>query len=582
MDADMSELPPNPPPQRLFSLEEARDLDIEFLDRAKHIQDEMKQLKKDLDMHKKKKKALELCVDKLRLSFQEYVYSIEVLENSPLYKKVAPNDKLNHSRILKNCHLFMPPVIDSDSYIDAPIENTIRKACLEYKHVKSLYNACLALENTKAPSTETTADIEHSFDIYEKGVNYSHSKMSFALLVNQLVLQLMEGIFQEVEHMHGLSFEYFKLCLNLHKIKEYQYNSSENAIDPHLISRENKTFTDKALEELERQKRRISNEKRPTPANYKLEPNPVSLQRRRVPYITDFLVGKLPVKSTYSFTTKFEISQQLLRGHISIYPALIVVEELVFGWKFIFQKEKIFYFKAASNYVELETAVGSITIYCNQKESLFFSKWMQGADFYFPQDTPLGYVDADLDTAFCWIFEENTDIPPELYHAHKYTLIETKRGENNLRKRLFTKKLIWWSFEFSTKYEETYLLEKRTPQEIVVLIYSEYSLCSFLPPFAGISKITLQLLSNEQKETTNVFYAYKKSTSWAFKFLSRMLIKENVCTLHSIAITSKNGHTFHKPRHYFTLLATSFLMALLSVAIATGYLYKLLFKLLLL
>lgn len=558
----------------LLTVEHVKEEDPLFIEKSKDTYERMRQLKRDVDMHEKKKRVLEQQIDKMRGAFQEYVQSLEALENSALCRRVAPTKTLNHSRLLKYCHVYMPPELPAGSKVDAALVATIKKAQAEYKQTRGLWEAVALLEKDRAIGLEGTAEIERRFEIYEKKVGYAVSKMNFAFLVNKLSLQLMKSIYNEVEDMQRLSTGHKKLCLNLEPIKRYQYRTSENRISQ-VVAEELGTVTQLFYEEIERQKRRLLEVYRPVSDGVSVQPPVPTITRRVIPRQTAFIVSAKRCPAEFSFMSKFQLGEKTLRGVFQVHKRIIVIQELVFGWELAIAKVDIFGRQFFPDRVRLEYQAASITIFCSRREAEQLSVWLVGVSLLDPHEVHLATLEGSVDNNFTLIFEENFANEHVIAKSSGYLVVEDTIEEQSIRKRQFLKRAKRRGLGLTVGYQETYLVETQTANEIVLLLYSEVAVPAASLTFSGISKIKLR--QHPTADKTEIFYSFRKSTTRSvFSSLTKPVIQEALVTLHLLSVRQLNGEIHYTSGYgiseFFILGGLAGLLAMLA---ATGAFYQL-------
>ncbi|KAI5192647.1 hypothetical protein NEMIN01_2135 [Nematocida minor] len=554
-----------------LSLEDACTHDLGFLERSKSAYEAMKTLKKDIETHERKKKNLELQIERLRISFVEYVQSIETIEKSEIYTRALPSRKLNHSRILKYSHLFMPPSISPASSIDASLVSTIKKACLEYKQARAQYESLQALQKPASFATEQI-ELEWKFQIYEKKVNFAQSKMSFSIETNKLTLCLLKAISTEVEEMQKTSIDHAALCLSMQKIKDFQYSSSENAISP-LIAEELQTLTHSAVDELERQKRKITNEYRPVNEEKTQFVDENRIKRKLIPNKVGFLLSNFDQSPIFTFFANFRNNGKVFRGMFYFFKNVLVVKEMVFGWTYSILRNEVNFFKPSALSVSIETVWFNMEIFCEPSDTSLFCSWYSKSFYDHRKITLIGTIDKPLNNAFLAVFENN---PPSLIETFKkkgYTLLDSQLKENRVRKRVFLKRVEQRLFFINILYTETYTIDENTNENTSIVLYSDVSVFRFLPNLVSISKLYLKSENN----MTAVYYCFEKSlNSFILWPVSRLITRRIITSLHLVGVDEEDIVKYNLPSGLLDMFSINLLIGGIAVIAGSSVFIKLL------
>ncbi|KAI5180499.1 hypothetical protein NEOKW01_0803 [Nematocida sp. AWRm80] len=553
------------------SMEGAREENPFFLENAREIYDEIKVLKRDIDIHEKRKKALEMQVDRLRASFMEYVKSIETLEKSKAYQRISPSSKLTHSRILKYCHVFMPPEIPFCSLIDTTLVSTIKKACAEYKQARIRSELLFVLKKER-PDPEECSELERKFEMYEKNVNYTQTKINFSLFINKLSLQLMKSIIGEVENMQKISTEHAKLCLAMECIKEYQYASSDNALG-HSVSSELSTLSKLSPEEIERQKRRIANDYRPSNEDQLHSSTPQKILRKITSDRTSFIMKSIHEPLIYSFFAQFTVGEDSFRGTFFLFKNCLVITEMIFGWKYYLQKHEIILFLKNKSTVEIDTTEYQITAICSNKDLTALCNWKHELSPFLNNEILLGTTTERYSILFEHMFELPVDHQDNILKYSGYTLLNSTILDNRIRKRSFKKKIHIFRIPFTLTYNETYLIEHESKNSAIILIYSEISLSKYIPDIMGISKIKIE----EIEGNTSIYYSFEQLlSSILLKPIFIPIIQNTVCSIHLSNAVTLPGKLYYQPYNLTIFIGVGSLVGILSVILSTRYMLKIL------
>ncbi|OAG29549.1 hypothetical protein NEDG_00682 [Nematocida displodere] len=561
-----------------LSLEDARNENSFFLDRAKEAYEHMKKLKRDAETHKKKKKALEQQIEKMRGAFTEYIQSIELLESSPLYQRISPPNKLTHSRLLKYCHVYMPPLIAPETHINEQLITTINKACAEYKQAKVLGEEIVALSKMQAQPQLHASEIEARYEVFERTVNYTNSKMNFSLLVNHLSLQLMGNIFAEIEDTHRTSMQHTEACLGVVALKKHQSATSDNTTG-RFITQELSVITATAYEEIERHKRRILNEKRPQSEGATVIPKTSNL-KRKYSKVEGFIVAEISQKPECALFTRLEIDGKSLRGTIHVFKKRLIITETAFGWKFLIQKQQIYYTEKTSSSLTILTKDLNLTVFTCFSNVEMLHTWITGIDTLRPRETLIGRLNAPADKAFTLLFAQDSPIKNEPITKAGYTVLEDTVHDGDVRRRKLEKTFKYLFFQTTVTYTEVVLTEKRTKTDSRLLFLTDISVGRFLPTFSGISK--LRLVSSESTETTpsttKVLYSFRQSTNSSIaRYLTHLVTKYAAVEIHSLGILGAEGEILPQVYLVPSFLVASVVIALLSFLLTTKILYNALY-----
>ncbi|KAI5189319.1 hypothetical protein NECID01_0514 [Nematocida sp. AWRm77] len=558
-----------------LSMEDAKEENGQFLENGKEIYEAMKQLRKEIVLYERKRKVVEQQIDKLRSAFQEYILSIEALESSEMYRRAASPNALNHSRLLKHCHVYMPPELSLKRELSTSLEELIKKAQVEYKHAKGLAETVQVLaktEDTAQALNTPEIEIEKKFELYEKNVEYAVSKMSYAFLANKVSLELMDRIFQEVEEMYTLSSGHRELCSTLDPIKMYQHSTSENRLSQN-ITEEVVTVSQIFYEEIERQKRALAEKYRPAKKGAGVEEPAASTGRRLLPRKIGFIVSDTKEKVAGSFVCQFEMEGKTLRGVFYLYKSFLLVQEIVFGWKLLVSKTEIFSQRFSSTSICLEYKTSKITIFCTRKEARMVGRWLLNVSLLDTQEICMGVLKDTPENVLFSMFENRFENQTDITNTAGYTLIESLSKERSIRKRQFSKRIHTKGWGVAVAYKETYIVESKTEEEVAVIIYSEVRIPVVSLCFSGISKI--KLVKNQ--ESTEVFYSFRKATTESvFRIFTQTLIQDALISLHLIPIQENKGTVLYTTQYGFKeFLLMGGVVALLSILATTGLFYKL-------
>lgn len=557
-----------------LSLEDACSNSLEVLEKSKGVYESMKILKKDIEIHERKKKTLEMQIERLRASFIEYVQSIETIEKSEIYTRAHPSKRLNHSRILKYSHLYMPPPITSVNAIDGSLVSIIKKACAEYKLAKARYESLSALEKTGTALT-SQAKVEWKFQVYEKKINFAQSKMSFSIQTNKLTLCLLKAISCEVEEIQKVSIDHANLCLSLEKIKNFQYNSSENAISS-LISDELSTLTDLAENELERQKRKIANENRPQSEEKARAGKKNQITRKLIPCKTGFLVSDFKEEFLFSFFGNFINNGHVFRGVFSFFKNTLIVDEMVFGWKYSIQRSEIFFFSPDKGSVSIDTQSISMVISCDSDYIKRFCNWYNGSMHTDREILLIGRTDRPCEEVFESIFKPETEEYKERIKKAGYELLESSTEENRIRKRVFLKNVRQKLLFFQVIYSETYTIDESKKTNSSIIIHSEIKLSRLLPNIIAVSKLYLK----SEEDTTAIYYCYEKSlNSFLLVPFSKVIMRRVITKLHLFGL-SDDISLYQLPGGLLNFLSINLIMGIVAVAAVSSGFSKMLFAIL--
>lgn len=557
----------------ILSLERTREegKNDKFLEEINKIYEEVKKLKKNISKHKKKKLALHQQMARIKITFQEYVKSIEEIEDSEIYKRTIPKEMFRHSRIMNYCYLFMIPEIDVKSKVDENVLTSIRKVLAEHKRVWEIHEELMVLEKNELQQEKYVSEVEKRFEIYEKKVNYVAAKMEFSMAVNKVSLELKESIFQEIEQIYNSEIEHSKLCLSIKEIREYQYNTTENATVPLLIEKEISTFKKIAPEEFERQKRRVSNEYRPYMGEYENISSLSSLQRRRIPRTVGFLHTEIDQKLQDCIHAKVLLNSEIYRAILMIYKTCIIIHELTFGWKIVILREDIFYFNAAQGKARIEAKNLVVTFFCTSKDALILKDWVYNLPLYRSEGITLGCFNQSLSQTVSLFFDSLNRAPNTVYVENGYFPEKEIEEQSGIRKREFTKRMhIGKTFFFRAGYREISLLEKKTEDQVVFLFLTEIKPFFLFPTFSGISRIVFKKMYIDEKETIYILYSYRKTSSKFLQLLCPLIVKNFMCKLFAIEIKYYGGEVLYTPEinlQPFMLLGTA--IAIFSVLIMT-------------
>ncbi|KAI5172730.1 hypothetical protein NEFER03_1762 [Nematocida sp. LUAm3] len=563
-------------PGKTLSLNDAMEEGTSFLDSAKEMQEESKALKKEIENYRKKRKLLEQSIEKAQTAYQEFTQSLEAIEESKIYKRKFSHNHLKCSGILKNSQFSIPSLIDSIPKISDSITETIKKISNEYKQAKSLFESICAMEKASLNGSSISApEIEQSFDLYEKKVNYTQSKMAFSLFVNKMLLDLTQGVFREIESIQKNCWKFSSLFFKMKHIVKYQYNFHSNIFSSALITKELKTFNELYDEELERRKRIVSNEFRPSKEKYSLSPSPSPFSSRKIPHCMNFLYIPSEEKALLFFYANFQIDDKIFRGSIIVYKKTLIIYESMFGWQFLIQKKDIFFFRKKEYIVEIETKEKRLILYCKQGETEKLTEWMYTGVVYPSKKILLGEVNSSVEDTYTYLFNEETDPAPEALEAFNVYMYSMDKEHKGIRKRSYIKRFFILKIDININYQEIYLLQKKSEKEAKILIYSTISLFSFFPIFSSISKISLQADADGDTNKTKIFYSQKQAISRWFVLIGRFLLKETICSFYSSQIRQMEGVcNFQKTKGYKIVL-TSMLVGVISAILCARCFHQL-------
>ncbi|KAI5168255.1 hypothetical protein NEIRO02_2517 [Nematocida sp. AWRm79] len=556
-----------------LSLENVCADGFEFLEKSRTAYESMKDLKKDIEAYEKKKKLLELQIEKLRTAFVEYVHSIEAIENSEIYKRAVPVKKLNHSRVLKYSHLFMPPCISSTSEsIHSSINKIIKKASEEYKHAKNRYDGLLSFIRTESV-TEGSLELERQFQLYEKKVNFTQHKMNFSIQMNKLSLTLLKEIFNEIESIEKVSVDHARHCLSIQKIKEYQYNSVDNAISP-MITKEVITLSQLAPDELERHKRKITNEYRPVNEERMVHPKETIIKRKLIPDKEGFLFWRKSKNTEIaSFFARFEIGNNLFRGVFQIFSDVLVICDMVFGWNYSIQKNEIVFFCPADSLIILKTETIWLKIFCTYRDVLDLCQWYNNSKYESVHPVIIGSTEESPSTLLDNKFIPETEDEIKSYSFHGYTLISNNTWENKIKKRSFIKYIKYRNVPiFSVLYTETYTADEGTKYPTIIL-FSTIKVFKFIPEVQVISRICFKR-TVEMSEHTEIYCYVEKSTfCWPIRWVIKWTMLEIIKVLHRPSVCD-NNQVCTKNINMNRILYTGIIIAGISIILGVSLIFK--------
>ncbi|EIJ89523.1 hypothetical protein NEPAR06_1804 [Nematocida parisii] len=556
-----------------LSLENVCADGFEFLEKSRAAYESMKDLKKDIEGYEKKKKLLELQIEKLRTAFVEYVHSIEAIENSEIYKRAVPVKKLNHSRVLKYSHLFMPPSISSTSEsIHSSINKIIKKASEEYKHAKNRYDGLLSFIRTES-ITEGSLELERQFQLYEKKVNFTQHKMNFSIQMNKLSLTLLKEIFNEIESIEKVSVEHARHCLSIQRMKEYQYNSVDNAISP-MITKEVTTLAQLAPDELERHKRKITNEYRPVNEERMVRPVETLIKRKLIPDKEGFLFQRKS-KSTEvaSFFARFEIGDNLFRGVFQISSDVLVICDMVFGWNYSIQKNEIVFFRPAESLIILKTETVWLKIFCTYRDVLDLCQWYNNSKYESVHPVLIGSTEESPSTLLQNKFIPEAEDEIKSLSLHGYTLISNTTWENKVKKRSFMKHIKYKDIRiFSVLYTETYTADEGTEYP-TILLFSTIKVLKFIPEAQVISRICFKRTVEMGDHTDIYCYVEKGTFCWPVCWVIKWIMLDIIKVLHRSSAYN-NDQVRMNSINMNRVLYTSIIIAGISIILGVSLTFK--------
>lgn len=508
----------------VFTLEAACNEAEGFEDAGRQIYDAIRKLERDIEAHEKKKKALDLQIERGKQAYAEYVESIEVLESSVVFlrllgvidsevKSTARSDpgfneeekrreKKKHvekkpvkkySRLLKTHNLLLLPSFSARSHIARETLETIKKASAAYKTIKQSTDALALGKKEAGQPRKHMSEIESRFDLYEKKVNCKYAKMSYASFVNTLSLQLMQGIFQEVTNVLSLSEKYRELLNDSAVLVRVQRKNPNNPFNEGICSElEDLKITSQS--ELERMKRKISNELRPSQHKEDEVVHVSRVIRRRIPFKSGFIVSALPASPcSHTILLTFRVHQRTRRGRVYLFRNLLYIQELVFGWEFTVQRENVYYLKSIGpGQLEMRSLDAPDIVLFSPNHSLAFLKsWAIGQDCSpqirgysggRPEYTRdnweyLGVVGGTLESVYTALFFEEIDrvlSPPDANQ-------ETDQKNPGWPKAITVSRKPCecpgrGSGLGCVVYSETSMLDSSDPEEIAVLIRAKISI----------------------------------------------------------------------------------------------------------
>ncbi|KAI5147497.1 hypothetical protein NEAUS05_0798 [Nematocida ausubeli] len=551
-----------------LSLESACEEGIGFLERSKGTYESMKILKKDIEAYEKKKKALEQQIEKLRTAFMEYVHSIETIEKSDIYVRAVPTKKLNHSRILKYSHIFMPPSIPESISLDSTIGNMIKKACADYKQARLRYDALQAFMKTELPG-QGQNELERKFQIYEKQVNFTQYKLSFSIQTNKLTLSLLKSIFKEVESMEKVSTDHAHICLWMQTIKDHQCTSVENAISTG-ITKEVATLSNLASEELERHRRKITNEYRPGLEETAMAAEEVGIKRKLIPNRIGFVIQSEKEKKPWcSFFASFRAGCNSLRGSFQVYVNTIIVCEMVFGWKYVINKHEIVHFQAENSVVTIKTRDLCLSIFCTHEDTAVLCKWYTQANHTSRRMMLMGETSLSIESILGRYFADNTSKEEDIFLNNGCILLESEIKEGKIGKRAFLKQITTRRIAIiSMLYTELYTMDGESSNPSII-IQSDLKIFKWLPSIECISKIYLR--QREENNTTEIYYCFEKSLSLEifqplFIYIMHMVIK----AVHISSICKEKKTDPERPQYIFRTIKVSVLVGCVSAVVVSA------------
>lgn len=415
----------------LFTLETACNEAEGFEEASKEIYDAIRKLGRDIETHEKKKKVLDLQIERTKQAYSEYVESIEILESSVIFlrlldlrdtevkndsrpdpgtnkeekrrntekKHIKEKPTKKYSRLLKTHNLLSLPSFSSQSHLARETLGSIKKATVAYKTIKQCTDALAIGEKEAGQPRKHMSEIESRFDLYEKRLNCKYAKMSYAAFVNTLSLQLMQGIFQEVSDVLGLSEKHRELLNDSAELVRVQLKDPNNPFNEGICS-ELEDLKATSQSELERMKRKISNELRPSQHKEDEVTHLSRITRRKIPLKSGFILSAFPSSPCLqTMLLTFRVYQHIRRGRIYLFKNLIYIQELIFGWEFTVQKENIYYIKSTGpNQLEMRALDAPDIIFFSPNDSIASLKSWAIGQYNDALEYPKGYSDTTKDS----------------------------------------------------------------------------------------------------------------------------------------------------------------------------------------
>jgi len=520
-----------------FSLSSATEESQTYLEKSKEAAEQMKQLKKDIETHEKKKKQLDLQIERTRAAYGEYVQSIEALESSEMYKRVSLGRALKHTALMKHGQVFSVPRIGGETTLSKSICEEIDEALGEYKKMRTISEGLAQLEKEATAAGESTAEIEKKFAIYEKKVSFSLSKMNFSLLVNKISLRLMAGILKEIEETRRISEKHIEACSDMSRVVMDEARTFA-AKESSTVSKELSDLVEISKEEVERQRRRISEEYRPVREDLQLYPSPPTVLRRVIPRYVGFLVSNPKQETRTMFASKFRTGERALRGSFYLYKDILVVSEAVFGLKLYVPKKDVYYVKTSEEGVVMEYGTETIEIFCGREERRALNVWARRGFCESEREVRVAETSSSVDEVFRAVFEE----PLGKSGAGDGGEVEEEvlMRENEAKQRRVARVMAFGGVEVRSVCHETQAVEQRTKEEAVIAVYSKIEICAGFPVVSGVSDIRVV----QDGKKTRILYRLKKNTTcWMLRAFSGAVLKKMVISMYLLRLEKAENVT---------------------------------------